>query len=73
MSEEIRNASDEIAGAWKQVRREIRKQWGKLSKDDVEEINGKRSMLAAKIQQRYAIAREEANGEIDTWSRARKF
>jgi uncharacterized protein YjbJ (UPF0337 family) len=73
MSEEIRNASDEIAGAWRQVRREIRKQWGKLTKDDVEEINGKRTMLAAKIRQRYAIAREDANDEIDTWARGRKF
>jgi uncharacterized protein YjbJ (UPF0337 family) len=73
MSNEIRNASDELAGAWKQVRREIRKEWGKLTKDDVEQINGKRTVLAAKIQERYAIAREEANGEIDKWASARKF
>ncbi len=73
MSSEIRNASDEIAGAWKQVRREIRKEWGKLTKDDVEQINGKRTVLAAKIQERYAIAREEANDEIDKWARGRKF
>jgi uncharacterized protein YjbJ (UPF0337 family) len=73
MSNEIRNASDEIAGAWKQVRREIRKEWGKLTKDDVEQINGRRAVLAAKIQERYAIAREEANDEIDKWSKGRKF
>jgi uncharacterized protein YjbJ (UPF0337 family) len=73
MSEDMRNTSDEITGAWKQVRREIRKQWGKLTKDDVEQINGKRTVLAAKIEERYAIAREDANGEIDTWARARKF
>jgi len=73
MSEEMRNASDEIAGAWKQVRREIRKAWGKLTEDDVEQIKGKRTVLAAKIQQRYAIAMEEANDEVDKWARGRKF
>lgn len=30
---------DQIAGSWKQVRGEVRKQWGKLTDDDLEQIN----------------------------------
>ncbi|MCC7207991.1 MAG: CsbD family protein [Anaerolineae bacterium] len=59
---------DQIAGAWKQVRGEVRKQWGKLTDDDLEQIKGQRDIMVGKIQQRYGIAREEAERQIDEWS-----
>ena len=64
MSEEIRNASDEIAGAWKQVRREIRKKWGKLTNDDLDVIKGKKEHLLGKLQERYGIAQKEAEDQV---------
>jgi uncharacterized protein YjbJ (UPF0337 family) len=72
MSDEAQHSTDQIAGAWKQVRREIRKEWGKLSNDDVEQIEGHREILADKIEHRYGITREEVNREIDRWAAARK-
>jgi uncharacterized protein YjbJ (UPF0337 family) len=64
---------DQIAGAWKQMRGEVRKQWGKLTDDDLEQIKGQRDLMIGKIQQRYGIAREEAERQLDEWSHRVKF
>jgi uncharacterized protein YjbJ (UPF0337 family) len=64
---------DQIAGAWKQVRGEVRKQWGKLTDDDLEQIKGQRDILVGKLQERYGIAKEEANYQIDAWANRLKF
>lgn len=64
---------DQIAGGWKQVRGEVRKQWGKLTDDDLEVIKGERDTLAGKVQERYGIAKEEANRQIDEWANKLKF
>ncbi len=64
---------DQIAGSWKQVRGEARKQWGKLTDDDLEQVRGERDKLAGRIQQRYGITKEEANRQIDEWANRLKF
>lgn len=64
---------DQIAGGWKQVRGEVRKQWGKLTDDDLEVIKGQREKLAGKIQERYGMAKEDANRQIDEWANKLKF
>ncbi len=73
MSTKMNKVQDQIAGAWKQVRREVHKHWGKLTEDDLEQIQGVRTILLGKIQQRYAIAVEEANQQIDKWSSGRRI
>ncbi len=72
MSDQVNHSSDHITGAWKQVRREIRKTWSKLTDEDVDQIQGHREILANKIEHRYGIANAEANREIDKWAAARK-
>lgn len=64
---------DQIAGGWKQFKGEARKQWGKLTDDDLEQIRGQRDIMVGKIQQRYGIAKEEANRQIDEWANRLKF
>ena len=58
---------DQIAGNWKQFRGEVRKQWGKLTDDDLEQIRGERDKLAGKIQERYGLAKEDVNRQLDEW------
>lgn len=62
---------DQIAGNWKQFRGEVRKQWGKLTDDDLEQIRGERDVLVGKIQERYGMAKEDVNRQIDEWERTR--
>jgi uncharacterized protein YjbJ (UPF0337 family) len=60
---------DTIAGNWKQFQGKVRQQWGKLTDDDLELVQGKRDELAGRIQERYGIAKDEAERQIDDWSR----
>ena len=59
---------DQIQGKWKQFKGEVRSRWGKLTDDELEEIAGRRDKLAGKIQERYGVAKEEADRQIDAWA-----
>ena len=59
---------EQIAGKWKQIRGEAKKKWGKLTDDELMQIDGDREILAGKIQERYGIAKEEAHKQIDEWA-----
>lgn len=63
---------DGIAGKWKQYTGEVKKQWGKLTDDELMQINGDRDILAGKIQEKYGIAKEVANRQIDRWAQKLK-
>ncbi len=39
-----------VAGNWKQIKGKIKEQWGKLTDDDLDEVNGRREQLEGKIQ-----------------------
>lgn len=60
---------DRIEGNWKQLKGKVVEQWGKLSDDDIEVVNGRRDQLAGKIQERYGCAKEEAEKQIASWER----
>ena len=55
---------DRIEGTWKQLRGNIREQWGKLTDDDIDVIAGRRDALLGKIQEKYGIAKEEADRQV---------
>lgn len=57
-----------IQGNWKQLSGNARKQWGKLTDDDIAQINGDRDVLAGKIQDRYGITQAEAKKQVDAWA-----
>ena len=57
--------NDIFEGKWKQMRGKIREQWGKLTNDDVDKINGKRDILVGLLQERYGYAKEKAESEIN--------
>jgi len=61
--------SDPMAGKWKHMRGSIQQRWGKLTDDDLTMIAGDRSKLIDKLQERYGIAREEAQKRLDEWMR----
>jgi uncharacterized protein YjbJ (UPF0337 family) len=56
---------DQVEGNWKQVKGAIKAQWGRLTDDELDEINGEREKLIGKIQERYGIAREEAEKQVE--------
>jgi uncharacterized protein YjbJ (UPF0337 family) len=58
---------DRIEGSWDQVRGNVQKAWGKLTNDDLDVIEGNRKILSGKIQERYGVAQDEAERQIDEW------
>lgn len=58
---------DRIEGGWKQFKGKLREQWGRLTDDDVDVVEGKREKLVGKIQERYGITKDEAEREIREW------
>jgi uncharacterized protein YjbJ (UPF0337 family) len=57
--------ADILAGKWKQVQGEIKKQWGKLTDDDLTIVEGQKDKLVGLVQERYGYAREQAEREVD--------
>ncbi len=64
--------SDIIGGNWKQFVGKAREKWGKLTESDWETVAGKKDQLVGKIQERYGIAREEAQRQYDEYDKAMK-
>jgi len=55
---------DTIKGDWKQFRGKIKEQWGNLTDDDLDRIEGKRDQLLGAVQKRYGVAREDAEKQL---------
>ena len=58
---------DQLQGKWKQMKGAVKQQWGKLTDDDVEWIAGSREKFVGKLQERYGLAKEEAQNKADEW------
>ncbi|CAN5827320.1 hypothetical protein BH11PSE3_BH11PSE3_18270 [soil metagenome] len=54
-------------GGWNQTQGAVKEQWGKLTDDDMLEIEGRRDQLVGKVQTRYGITREQAEAQVSTW------
>ncbi len=58
---------EKIKGSWNQTKGAVKEQWGKLTDDDLLEIEGRRDQLVGKIQTRYGITREQAEAQVSSW------
>ena len=58
---------DTLKGQWTQLKGRIREQWGKLTDDDLDQIQGRSEQLIGRLQTRYGIARDEAQRQVDAW------
>jgi uncharacterized protein YjbJ (UPF0337 family) len=59
---------DQVKGQWNQMKGSVRKQWSKLTDDDINVIAGERDRLVGKIQERYGISKEEVERQIANWN-----
>ena len=58
---------DILSGKWNQLKGEIKKQWGKLTDDELDMIGGQRDKLLGKMQEKYGYARFDAERELDNF------
>lgn len=58
-----------IEGNWKQLKGKVKEQWGKLTDDQLDVIDGRREQLLGRIQEAYGIGKDEAEKQIADFER----
>jgi uncharacterized protein YjbJ (UPF0337 family) len=61
---------DRVQGNWKQFKGRALEKWATLTGDHVKAINGRREVLAGKLQEAYGIGKEGADRQISDWQRS---
>ena len=59
---------DKLKGNWKQATGSAKSKWGELTDDELTQIGGERDKLVGKIQEKYGMARDAAEKEVDAWA-----
>jgi uncharacterized protein YjbJ (UPF0337 family) len=59
--------ADILQGQWKQLKGELKRQWGKLTDDEIDQLAGNAEKLIGLLQERYGYTRDEANRRLDEW------
>jgi uncharacterized protein YjbJ (UPF0337 family) len=58
---------DQLEGKWKQLKGSAKQGWAKLTDDDLDYIAGTHDKFVGKLQERYGLAKEEAERRADEW------
>lgn len=60
---------DKIKGQWKQLHGQFKARWSKLTDDDLAIADGNTEYLVGRLQERYGIARDEAQKQVREFDR----
>jgi uncharacterized protein YjbJ (UPF0337 family) len=55
--------ADILKGQWKEIKGEAKQKWGKLTDDDLAQVEGKEEQLLGILQKRYGYTKEKAEEE----------
>lgn len=61
---------DRIQGQWKQLAGKLKEKWGKLTDDDLKQVEGSSEYLVGKVQERYGVARDEAKKQVKEFQKS---
>jgi uncharacterized protein YjbJ (UPF0337 family) len=53
-----------MKGNWNILKGKAKQRWGKLTNDDLDQIDGRRDELIGRIQKAYGKAKDEAEREV---------
>jgi uncharacterized protein YjbJ (UPF0337 family) len=56
-------------GKWNEVKGKVKEQWGDLTDDQLDKIEGQRDQLVGLIQQEYGRTRDDVEREIAAWEK----
>jgi uncharacterized protein YjbJ (UPF0337 family) len=57
----------QMEGKWQQMKGQVKTRWGKLTDDDLTQIEGHRDVLLGKLRERYGDSKETLEDELDQW------
>lgn len=55
-------------GNWEIVKGKLKQQWGKLTDDDLKEVEGDSQMIYGKLKKHYGYTKEEIDKKLDELS-----
>lgn len=58
---------DTLEGKWEQVKGLVKEKWGKLTDNDLLEIQGRGEQLKGKLRERYGYTKEEVEAEVQAF------
>lgn len=58
---------EQIKGQWKQVKGAAKAQWGRLTDDELTQVEGNAERLVGLVQERYGYAKDQAQKEVDSF------
>lgn len=56
---------DIFKGNWKQAKGKIKQAWGKLTDDELDQIEGNYDVFVGKVQEKYGYSKDEARTKVD--------
>jgi len=56
---------DILEGNWKQLRGRVKIMWGRLTDDELDQIDGHRDRLVGIIQEKYGYTRQDAENSVN--------
>lgn len=59
---------DQAEGNWEQFTGSVTERWGELTGDEVTELEGNKDQLVGLIQEKYGIAKQAAEEQVDEWA-----
>ncbi len=62
--------SDIIKGKMKQFKGDVKAKWGELTDDEITKMEGNRDKLVGTVQEKYGMARAEAEEEVKSWEKS---
>jgi uncharacterized protein YjbJ (UPF0337 family) len=63
--EDLTMNQDIFEGKWKEMRGHAKEWWGKLTDDDLQQVDGKADQLIGILQQKYGYTKEQAEEEVN--------
>jgi uncharacterized protein YjbJ (UPF0337 family) len=60
---------DILKGKWHQLKGKLKEEWGDLTDDDVNQIEGRSEQLAGKLQEKYGYSKADADRKVDEFLR----
>lgn len=60
---------DQLKGQWPKLQDRIKREWVKLTDDDLDQINGNYDTFVGRLQQKYGHTKEEAQKSINNFMR----
>ena len=58
---------DILQGKWKQFRGKVKEEWGELTDDELDQIEGRRDQLVGLLQEKYGYSKARAEREYDNF------